>query len=289
MERRLYFISDIHHEMLKPVTSSKIEIVPIENDNCRNFLALCGDIGNPFDDKYRNFISRHSKRFERIFIVSGNHEYYSNGKQRTIDKIDEQLMHLSNEFENVHFLQKTTFSVEDTIFLGCTLWTEADQFIEDNMNDYNRIYIDEEGKRAHFKYLNSGTNFGGYKTRKKYIREDRRLIKYMDIYSLHHDMKFWIGETLENIKENIKDKKVIVLTHHAPSFKMLQGLKHDERFVYGYASDCEKYFQDPLIAWISGHTHECKEVKINNIPSISNCLGYSGQKTGYNLQKFILF
>lgn len=287
MEKRLYFISDLHHELLKPTSSSKIEITPIESDNCRNFLALCGDIGNPFDDKYQAFISKHAQIFEKIFIISGNHEYYSNKKQKTIEKIDEQLQSFCSKFGNVHFLQKSTIEIDDTVFLGCTLWTEADQFVEDNMNDYNRIYIDDEDKRAHFKYLNSGTNFGGYKTRKKYIREGRRLIKHMDIYALHHEMKFWIGKTLKEIA--LKNKKAIVLTHHAPSFKMLDGLKHDERFAYGYASDCTKYFQHPLIAWISGHTHECKEIQINNIPSISNCLGYTGQKTGCNFQKYITF
>jgi predicted MPP superfamily phosphohydrolase len=286
MERRLYFVSDTHHEMLKPALSSKIDIVPLKNgENNRNFLALCGDIGNPFDDKYRAFIQRHTDRFEKIFIVSGNHEYYSNGKQRTMNKIDEQLYKLASEFENVHYLQKNSLQVEDTTFIGCTLWTEADQFIEDNMNDYLRIYIEDETKSAHFKYLNSGSNFGGYKTRKKYIREGRRFIKHMDIYALHHDMKTWIGKTLEKINT----EKAIVLTHHAPSFQMLRDLKHDERFEYGYASDCSQFFRKPVVAWLSGHTHLCKEILINNIPSISNCLGYSGQKTGCDLQKYIKF
>lgn len=290
IERRLYFISDTHHELLSNKGSLQVDIIPIGTKH-RNFLALCGDIGNPFEPKYEEFIRRHAERFERIFIISGNHEYYSNQKQRPIAKIDNQIKLLAEGFPNVHFLQKTTFQVEDTLFLGCTLWTKADEYSQENMNDYRRIYTEDDSTSAHFKYINGGSFFGGHKTLKQYIRAGRRLITYMDVYSLHCDMKDWLETTLNNYIELIQNKvkKAIVLTHHAPSFQMLDGLKHDERFANGYASDCTGLFKEPLVAWISGHTHECKEILINKIPSMSNCLGYSNQRTGCNLQKYVVF
>jgi predicted phosphodiesterase len=55
---------------------NEIDILPSEGAY-ENFLALCGDIGNPFHENYVKFIRRHSERFSHVFIVAGNHEYYS--------------------------------------------------------------------------------------------------------------------------------------------------------------------------------------------------------------------
>ncbi len=40
------------------------------------WLALCGDIGYCEQEIYQNFIKWVSTKFEKVFVIAGNHEYY---------------------------------------------------------------------------------------------------------------------------------------------------------------------------------------------------------------------
>ena len=77
-------MSDIHLELRNNIPTIK----PIDDNS---YLALCGDIGNPFLPQYNKFLGIHSKLFVHILIVSGNHEYYSWEEDRTIEVIDEEI------------------------------------------------------------------------------------------------------------------------------------------------------------------------------------------------------
>lgn len=98
---------------------------------------------------------------------------------------------------------------------------------------------------------------------------------------MHANQLGYIIETLKNPNA----PKTIVVTHHAPSYKMLD--KKNKTLNSYYATDLEHLFKPPLVAWFSGHTHVSKEITIglNNIVSISNCFGYPTQmpkETGYS-------
>lgn len=43
---------------------------------CPN-LALLGDIGRPFEASYIDFLDAQAKKFENVFVVAGNHEFYN--------------------------------------------------------------------------------------------------------------------------------------------------------------------------------------------------------------------
>lgn len=55
----------------------------------KNVIGLCGDIGHVTDPKYRDFLEWCSDRYEATFVVSGNHEYWSN--QYTKQQLDEMM------------------------------------------------------------------------------------------------------------------------------------------------------------------------------------------------------
>lgn len=299
--RRLYYVSDTHHELLKSKPSERVNIVPDSDINVINFLALCGDIGNPFNPNYLAFLQRHTDRFKHIFIISGNHEYYSNQKQRTIAETDAKIAEIASQFANVSALQKSTFQIDDVLFIGCTLWTKVDATAEHLMNDYTRIYVDSDRETSQmipiFKTI---TMFGG-RTKKKYMRPGRKLIRYKDVLDLHNDMKAWLTKTIEEPPETVK--KIVVLTHHAPSALMLgtkpTAERNSELMSYRqdlvavtdncYSSNCERLIRSPVVCWISGHTHKCIAVDINGIQCLSNCFGYPGQKTGVDLTRHFTF
>ena len=251
----LYFVSDVHTELRKQKFCNKPLMEPLEKEG-KNILALCGDIGNPFSEMYERFIALHSPLFHRIFIVSGNHEYYSHKKHNTINETDIQIREVTKKFKNVTFLQKNIFEIDDFIFIGCTLWSNVDNNAETCMSDYSKTYV-----------LNN--------------YNEKTLIKFMDIVQLHGEMVEWLEQTIE---EN-KHKKIIILTHHAPSFKMTT----EDKYSIYYASDCEYLCQQHVIVWLSGHTHKSRQIQIKTTICCSNCLGYPNEKeTLYNVNKHIV-
>lgn len=249
---KLYFVSDVHLELRKPKFVMKPMIDPQIDTDSKNILALCGDIGNPFSEVYEQFVGLHAKLFHHIFIVSGNHEYYSHKKHMSISETDSRIRDIQNKFTNVTFLQKNSFEIDNFVFLGCTLWSNVDQCAETCMSDYLKIYTYD-------------------------MFNDKRLINYMDILQLHGDMLEWLEET---IAQTSKDKKVIVLTHHAPSFEMTDN----DNYKNYYATDCEYLCDNQVIVWLSGHTHKSKDIKIKNTICASNCLGYPNEKGTFYIQ-----
>lgn len=118
--RRLYYVSDLHLEMRSDKWGRKALIVPESKDE-RNFLALCGDIGSPFHPNYRDLLAQHSALFERIFVITGNHEYYvSNSKQHTMADVNAKLQQVVSEFPNVDFLNVSCVEIDETKIIGCT-------------------------------------------------------------------------------------------------------------------------------------------------------------------------
>jgi hypothetical protein len=277
-----------------------------------NYLALCGDIGCPFQHNYETFLRIHSNLYERIFIITGNHEYYTS-KQYTIFQVEQRIRELTHYYPKVTFLNTNEpFQLGNTLFVGCALWSAVDETAESKMNDYKRIYIGEDNR-----YI--ATNVVKKKT---WVREGRRPIRYMDVLEMHGKMLTYLEEMVNGDYSNMttfamKDtgfntdtiEQLIMLTHHAPSFKMLKEKPtvptppiYDsedsddwDRPIPSinidncYATDCEYLFKKPVVCWISGHTHECKDEKINDIPCLSNCFGYPHQQTEFILKKCIEF
>ena len=278
---KLQYISDIHLEFRK----NNIPIIePIEPGN--TYLALCGDIGNPYLPSYRKFMTVHSKKFVHILVVSGNHEYYtSKNKQRTINMIDMEIKTIVSGFDNITYLNMNGVIIGRTKFIGCTFWSDVSSILDEAeifMNDYKNIYVDCQELSSRFVKINDCWG----NSRQKYIRADRRIVKSFNILSIHKTMKEWLKTQLN--KQSDKYDHIIVMTHHAPSFSML--VENDETLSYCYASDCDELFKPPMSYWISGHTHICQNIAINDIPSISNCMGYPDEKVeGYDNNKYITF
>ena len=88
-------------------------------------LILGGDIGYVFQDSYEDFlINKTSPYFDRVFVISGNHEYDTFKKDFYL--VDERIENICSKRNNLFYLQKKAFqlSEKDNIsLLGCTLWS----------------------------------------------------------------------------------------------------------------------------------------------------------------------
>lgn len=125
----IQYISDIHLEFLhiEAVKSIIRKIIPIAP-----IIVLAGDIGNPFskNNHYELFIEEISKKFEKVFLISGNHEYYHND----IDNVEERINMIASKYMNVTYLQNSYEDYNGIRWIGSTLWSRLDnptKFIND--------------------------------------------------------------------------------------------------------------------------------------------------------------
>ena len=96
---KLHVLSDIHLEFYKTLPKLEKKFQSID-PSATNILCLCGDIGYPHTKIYKWFITWCSEHFTKVFIITGNHEYYS--PKYTISDID---IHLGYPRENPHVQQ----------------------------------------------------------------------------------------------------------------------------------------------------------------------------------------
>src|ERR1044071_6395366 len=166
---KIRLLSDIHLECQDwDVTFSK----------SADIVILAGDIGHPTDDSYTKLLMKLSLLHSAVIVITGNHEYYS---KNTILEIDTRIKEISDDLDNVYFLQKNSFVYDNIKFIGCTLWSEGtDTSLSKYIND--------------FKYI---PNFD------------------IDAYSeLNKDHKAWL--TSELSKSKLKNEKICVITHYLP-------------------------------------------------------------------------
>ena len=110
----LRYVSDLHIEKGFNRYLKKTE---------KPYLLLGGDIGNPYKENYKEFLLSNSQFYDKVFIISGNHEYDYPNK---IDDIELKIRDICSKKNNLFYLQKDvhTLCKKDKIILaGCTLWS----------------------------------------------------------------------------------------------------------------------------------------------------------------------
>ena len=241
---KLQYVSDIHleHRSLIP------RIEPVSD---QAYLALCGDIGNPFLANYEEFLSIHSQLYKRILVIAGNHEYF----HHTIPETHNQIHTLIKKYENVTYLNQESIIIGRTKFLGCTLWSDT-SIIRDEaqsfMNDYKKIFLQKD-----------------------------QLLKPAHTTELHHQMKEWLRQELNH------NGDIIILTHHPATFGMLPML---DKYSPCYGSESDELIRKPVKYWISGHTHACLTYMVDDVTCVSNCMGYPGRESlDFQTDKYVIF
>jgi len=85
-------------------------------------LILAGDIGNPFDINYQKFLIETSYYFDKVLVLSGNHEY-DNFHISKFDDIEMRIKTVCSIKNNLLYLQKDTFIYDNITVAGCTFWS----------------------------------------------------------------------------------------------------------------------------------------------------------------------
>lgn len=239
------YISDLHLEFYDEKINkilNKFDIIAKAD-----YLILAGDIGNPFRPSYRIFLENVATKFKKVFVITGNHEYYGNEIQKT----DNECRFICLEIKNVIFLQDEMFSIsEDLKIIGTTLWSN----------------IPNENKREISECISDYRLINNFTTEKCNL--------------LHRDAKILIEKYIKDSKE---DTKFIIITHHMPSMSLISSkYKNYSNINYSFASDLEEITNNKkIIAWVYGHTHEPYQKGIY----YCNPIGYPGENPYYNINR----
>ena len=232
---KLQYISDLHENL--------VNINPIAE-----YIALIGDVASPFDPNYEKYLQYLSQKFQGVFVVMGNHEYYGS----IFNKAEEQMELICNKFSNVFLLNNKSFLLNGVLIVGSTLWSNINQ---DSFNFLNcRELIKMNGRRK--------------MTIQDYIQKHKEAVEFIE-------------------NEVKKGYPTIILTHYAPLNEM-NGNKIHSPYSSGFSSDLSYINNSNIKAWLSGHTHNCISICRNKIFYSSNCLGEQKNNTRFNPERFIL-
>jgi predicted phosphohydrolase len=237
MPHKIQYASDLHLEF----TANKefLKLHPLQPVG--DVLILAGDIV-PFTimDKHMDFFTRLGDRFEQVYWLPGNHEYYGFDASKKCGGLLEKIranVSLVNNFSIVHDGVKLIFS---------TLWSHISPAheweIERGMNDFRVIW------------------FGDFRFSAQ---------RYNQLHA----------ESLAFLKQEVTEtqaSKMLVFTHHCPTFmhypEQYKGDVLNEAFAVELYDLIES---SPIDYWVYGHHHtNTPEFAIGKTKLLTNQLGY---------------
>jgi len=223
---RLRIISDIHADINQEKN--------YQFDFGDDFVIACGDISG---DRVTTATWIRSN-IKRGVFVEGNHLGYSRVTFDSADTKEESNKFLKRSFRNrgVKFLENNVYIIDDIVIIGCTLYTDFNLYgkpiyclnhARKAMNDFYRIKV--QGK------------------------ENIRTLTPYDTMKWHKRSVNFINKTCKKYP----DKKIIVVTHHAPSVDCISGEYKGDMLNAAFASNLDWIMQenDNLVLWCHGHVH----------------------------------
>lgn len=268
MKLRIY--SDMHLDWYfanVPVgaTSVNMWMPPALPDDKDTILCLCGDlwVGSMWiEHAGMSWIGVLSKRFKQVLVVLGNHDYWPQGDLRILgagDKCNALLQDMG--YWNVKVLDCDTFEVDNTVFVGATLWTDMHKrnpFAMYQMPNFMRF----DGEIV-YAIVNDNGGWSRF-TSDRWVETHEKHAKYIKLVA-------------ENARE--KGKDVVVLTHHAP-LNILTDPAFDGHFSNAYySSDLSDIILDNenIKLWGFGHIHFQRDFMFEHCRIVNNAVGYQGQ------------
>lgn len=189
-----------------------------------DILILAGDIGSIYKyEQLETFLVKLCPHFKAVLMCIGNREYYDmkGYKPTTMEILLERLMTIKKGIDNLHILNRNSVQIGDLCIVGCTLWSNL------------KVNIPS--------FIVKISDMNSHIYRKKY-EEDLEYIEKMIDYCTE------------------KKLKLVVVTHHCPTFSVLnkQGnqRKKKDKYISLYASNLDRLLtKEKVHTWIFGHIH----------------------------------
>jgi len=214
-------------------------------------------------------------KYKTVLYVIGNHEHYHCIFPNTKKTIRQGLDDLGL-IEKVIILDNDHIVLDGVPFIGATLWSDflkeddlSLMMCEKGMNDFHVIgSMDVDG----INYFN---------------KADRKIITPKFVLEEHKKSLEYFSE----ITKFYSDKKCVIISHHAPSYKSLNSMHSGNALDGAYASDLSEFILDrPQIKyWIHGHCHMNTDYQIGDCRVLSNQRGYAGEPSHRNFTGLLSF
>lgn len=239
---KIQFQSDLHLEHYQDDITYQI------TETHADVIVLAGDIGAS-NSKTLDWLIQQSAKKPIIFCL-GNHEFYDDEYHRVLDFWRSALIS-----SDVFFLQDDQLIIDDTLFIGATLWTDyaikgADKkkavMTESarRMNDHYHIHMQKNGHQC--------------------------LFQPKDALAIHQQSLGFIRQSLD---KSLQQKKVVI-THHAPSLQSIPAQYQQQLLCGAFASDLEALIRKyQPHCWIHGHLHNSSSYKVGNTHILANPKG----------------
>eukprot|EP01114_Cavostelium_apophysatum_P022598 TRINITY_DN8227_c0_g3_i1.p1 TRINITY_DN8227_c0_g3~~TRINITY_DN8227_c0_g3_i1.p1 ORF type:complete len:240 (+),score=58.91 TRINITY_DN8227_c0_g3_i1:2-721(+) len=218
------------------------------------YLCLLGDIGVlKKEEQYRQFLRSEAKKFKKVFVVAGNHEYYGG----SITGVNEAIRKICSEEENLIFLDRTSVLLDGVRILGCTLWSfipeEFRTEVSFSLNDFRHIKLNDTSEAR---------------------------LTTEEFTGFHQRDVAWLKEEIS--KAASANEKVVVLSHHAPLINL--GCSNPQFFDSpsgtAFCTDLSSLLGGPVKVWAYGHTHWFQDQTVKGTRVVSNPHGYAYKKEG---------
>ncbi|KAI0669796.1 Metallo-dependent phosphatase-like protein [Trametes maxima] len=269
---RIQVLSDLHLEFSPPRQPGGEQRNPSEPYQYEfparaETLALLGDIGVTEDARLFDWIRSQLKRFKTVLYLSGNHEAYTS----TLEESHAKLAAFEGECEALHadadaeepfgrfvLLSRTRHDISETVtVLGCTLWARLDfDRIVAGIKDFSHI---------------QGLTPTVYR-------------------SLHARDLAWLEQSIADIAAHEPHRRVIVMTHHAPTVDGTSNPQHAESPI-GSAFYTELVggpcWKEPVKVWAFGHTHWACDFERQGVRVVSNPKGYGRGGANFTPERVI--
>lgn len=260
--------SDLHLEFLPPWLQQNIPEHMLPDPSSAHLLVLAGDVGNIVQPNFRSKLATLAEPYTMVLYVPGNHEYYDETLSTPMNLLEREMEAACMSTPNVVFMQKRSVVIRDTIFMGCTLWTDpAPSFwFDPPVRDYSMI---------------CGFRPGVAVTPK-------------ETAGIHKEHAAWLRSEIKRAKKLIGVRQAVVVTHHCPDIalsKECRNRKVSTRPWY-YATDMADLVSDPFIhTWCHGHTHESYVYRSpsTGVSFATNALGYQNEDTGFQRNAVVKF
>lgn len=249
---KIQYASDLHLEF--PENRKFLKENPLKPMG--DVLVLAGDIGYLAEYAlYADFWDFVSENFSETIVAIGNHELYT-----YFDLADISDGLVSTIRPNVKVYYNSVIQINNIDFIVSTLWSKipvVDAYLtERGVNDFYRIMY--KGKKLSYNAFNE-----------------------------EHERCF---DFLKNSIEKSTAEKMVVVTHHVPSFTLSSLDFADSRINGAFTTELGDYIVgNPIDIWIYGHSHRNINKTIGRARCVSNQLGYvhCGENKDFDNEKII--
>ena len=189
-----------------------------------DLVVIAGDLMAGMADGVRS-IAEHGLNGRRVIYVSGNHEPYGGARDGDLaEGSAEAALH-----RNINIFERDAITLSGVLIAVATLWTDYEPF---------------SGRSAAMVHAAQALNAH------QLIQHSAGFWMHADAAAEHHVARAFIRGQLDYGG----DRKVVVVTHRAPSLQSSPARWWHDLLTAAFASDC-KLLVKQAVLWVHGHVH----------------------------------